>query len=94
MATPDAPDDQRLGVEASTLDTHDETAPARSDADVERISAELVDGFDQVTADEIEQDVRAEFGRWSSSPVQDFVPIFVTRAVRQRLRTPGMQESP
>ena len=92
VTTLDVRDNRRRREGEMPRDVHDETASGSNDVDVERISAELVDAFDQVARDEIEQDVRAEFGRWSSSPVQEFVPIFVRRAVRRKLRTPGMPD--
>jgi hypothetical protein len=69
------------------------TSETRHDLEVERVSAELADDFQQLEPDAIEQDVRAKFGRWSQSPVQDFVPIFVTLAVREKLRRPGRQDT-
>jgi hypothetical protein len=59
----------------------------REDLEVGRLSAELADRFHDVSPEAIEDEVRAEFVRWSAVPVQDFVPIFVERAMRQKLRT-------
>jgi hypothetical protein len=58
----------------------------RADLEVDRVSAELADKFQDVSPDVIEHGVRQEFGRWSAVPVRDFVPIFVERALRGKLR--------
>jgi hypothetical protein len=63
----------------------DDTARVRHEREVDRLSAELADRF-HVAREIIEDGVRAEFGRWSTVPVQDFVPIFVERSVRGKLR--------
>jgi hypothetical protein len=58
----------------------------REDLEVDRVSAELADKFQDVSPDVIEHGVRQEFGRWSAVPVRDFVPVFVERALRRKLR--------
>jgi hypothetical protein len=58
----------------------------REDLEVDRLSAELANRFHDVSPDVIEYGVRLEFGRWSGVPVRDFVPIFVERALRGKLR--------
>jgi hypothetical protein len=58
----------------------------REDLEVGRLSAELADRFRGVPPEVIEHSVREEFVRWSAVPVHDFVPIFVARALRGRLR--------
>jgi hypothetical protein len=58
----------------------------REDLEVDRLSAELATRFEGVSPEVIEYGVRQEFGRWSAVPVQDFVPIFVERALRGKLR--------
>jgi hypothetical protein len=57
--------------------------------EIERIRAGLHAEFGEVSGDVIDRAVRAEFARRSSSPVQDFVPIFVERSLRRRLRELG-----
>jgi hypothetical protein len=53
---------------------------------IERLSAVLADEFSTVERDAIEQAVRAEFTRRANSPVTDFVPLFVERDLRRKLR--------
>jgi len=57
--------------------------------EVERIRADLLAEFGDVAGDAVDRTVRAEFARRASSPVQDFVPIFVERSTRRRLRALG-----
>ena len=64
----------------------DDTAKVRHDLEVDRLSADLADRF-HLAREAVEDRVRAEFLRWYQVPVQDFVPIFVERQVRGRLRT-------
>ena len=64
----------------------DGASQVRHEHEVERISADLADKFDDVSLQVIESGVRAEFERRSSSPVQDFVPVFVERSLRGKLR--------
>jgi hypothetical protein len=59
----------------------------RDDLEIDRLTAELADRFRDVSPDVIEYGVRAEFDRWSSVPVHDFVPIFVARTLRGKLRS-------
>jgi hypothetical protein len=58
----------------------------REDLEVGRLSAELADRFRAVPPEVIEHSVREEFVRWSTVPVQDFVPIFVARAAGEAAR--------
>ena len=58
----------------------------REDLEVGRVTAELANMFQDVSPDLIEYGVRNEFSRWSSARVRDFVPIFVERALRGKLR--------
>jgi hypothetical protein len=60
---------------------------ARQELDVERISSELTHEFNDVSPQDIELGVREEFDRRSDSPVRDFVPIFVQRSLRGKLRS-------
>jgi hypothetical protein len=64
----------------------DGLALVREDLEVDRVSAELANRFQDVSPSVIELGVRSEFGRWSAVPVRDFVPIFVERALRGKLR--------
>ena len=54
--------------------------------EIDQLAAELAGEFRDLSVDAITRAVRAEFTRWSASPVQDFVPIFVRRSLRQQLR--------
>jgi hypothetical protein len=58
----------------------------QEDLEIGRLSAELADRFRGVPPEVIEHSVREEFVRWSAVPVHDFVPIFVARALRRKLR--------
>jgi hypothetical protein len=71
----------------------DDAAAVRQDLEVDRLSSELADRFTQLPPAAIEDGVRAEFDRRSDSPVQDFVPIFVERALRAKLRALADQGS-
>jgi len=64
----------------------EDTAQVRHQIDVDRLSRDLVDEFDQIAPAAIEDGVRAEFVRRSDAPVQDFVSIFVYRSLREQLR--------
>jgi hypothetical protein len=64
----------------------DDTAQVRHQIEVDRLSRDLVDEFDQIAPAAIEDRVRAEFVRRSDAPVQDFVSIFVYRSLREKLR--------
>ncbi len=59
----------------------------RDDLEVDRLTAELADKYRDISPEVIEHVVRAEFERWSHVPVHDFVPIFVARALRGKLRS-------
>jgi hypothetical protein len=41
---------------------------------------------DRQTRNDLHRAVEHEAERWSTAPVKDFVPIFVERSVRSRLR--------
>ena len=58
----------------------------REEFEVDRLALALADAFQGTSRDELELRVREEFTRWSAVPVRDFVPIFVERALRERLR--------
>ena len=60
-------------------------ASEKSSKSIDSRSA-LADAFQGTSRDELESRVREEFTRWSAVPVRDFVPIFVERALRGRLR--------
>jgi len=64
----------------------DDAAQVRNELEVDRLSRELAERF-QIARDLVESRVRDEFRRWSSVPIQDFVPIFVERAMRGRIRS-------
>ena len=57
----------------------------REEFEADRLTADLVNRFGDVSPDVIECRVREEFDRWSGVPVRDFVPIFVERALRGAL---------
>ena len=57
----------------------------REEFEADRLTADLVNRFRDVSPDVIECRVREEFDRWSGVPVRDFVPIFVERALRGKL---------
>jgi hypothetical protein len=73
-------------VTAEVTAVHLDSGLVREDLEIGRLSAELADRFQDVSPEVIEYGVREEFVRWSSVPVRDFVPIFVARAVRGKLR--------
>jgi hypothetical protein len=75
-----------MSVDLVVGDVIDDAAHLRFALEVDRITADLAGHFAGIPADGIEDGVRAEFGRWYAVPVQDFVPIFVERAIRGRLR--------
>jgi hypothetical protein len=58
----------------------------REHLEVDRLSAQLADRYHDISPEVIEDGIREEFERWSAVPVRDFVPIFVERALRGRLR--------
>jgi hypothetical protein len=61
----------------------------REEFDVDRLTAALANTFEGVSLEQIELHVRQEFARWSAVPVRDFVPIFIERALRGRMRAMG-----
>jgi hypothetical protein len=65
----------------------DAAATVRQLNEVDRITEGLSERFPQYQAQTVEALVRAEFGRRAKAPVQDFVPVFVERTLRARLRT-------
>ena len=66
----------------------DGTTLVREEFEADRLTAELVNRFSDVSPDVIECRVREEFDRWAGVPVRDFVPIFVERALRGKFRAP------
>jgi hypothetical protein len=66
----------------------DGTGVVRKEIEIDRIRGELADEFRDLSPDMIEAGVRNEFDRRSQYPVQDFVPIFVERSLRGKLRKP------
>ncbi len=54
--------------------------------EVYRITEGLATQFPRYQLETVEALVRAEFGRRRKAPVQDFVPVFVERALRAGLR--------
>jgi hypothetical protein len=64
----------------------DDASRVRQEVEADRISAELAARFGDVPPELIDADVRAEFDRRSSYKVKDFLPIFVERSVRWKLR--------
>jgi hypothetical protein len=73
-------------VNAEVSAVSDGPGLVREDLEIGRLSAELANRFHDVSPEAIEDEVRAEFVRWSAVPVHEFVPIFVERAMRQKLR--------
>jgi hypothetical protein len=59
----------------------------RESNEIDRITDELTGEFDAVAPPTIEAAVRAEFDRRHDARVQDFVPIFVERSLRHKLRS-------
>ncbi len=66
----------------------DRAALVREQFEADRLTADLVNRFRDVSPEVIECRVREELDRWSGVPVRDFVPIFVERALRGKLREP------
>jgi hypothetical protein len=64
----------------------DGTTLVREEFEADRLTAELVNRFRDVSPDVIECRVREEFDRWAGVPVRDFIPIFVERALRGKFR--------
>jgi hypothetical protein len=50
--------------------------------EIDRITTAYADRVQNVERDDVEHTVRAEFDRWSTVAIPDFVPIFVERSVR------------
>ena len=65
---------------------NDDAARIREQLEIGRIRDDLADEFDDVAPEVLEQGIRNEFARRAAYPVQDFVPVFVQRSVRQKLR--------
>jgi hypothetical protein len=78
-----------LSERVEVVGMRDDTAKVRHRIEVDRLSRDLADEFDQIAPAAIEDSVRAEFVRRSDAPVQDFVPIFVYRNLREQLRAPA-----
>ncbi len=57
----------------------------REEVEIGRLSNVLAEQFHEDPTD-VEPAVRDEFQRRSSSPIRDFVPVFVERSVRRKLR--------
>jgi hypothetical protein len=72
----------------------DGTTLVREEFEADRLTAELVNRFRDVSPDVIECRVREEFDRWAGVPVRDFIPIFVERALRGKFREPLAGGSP
>jgi hypothetical protein len=66
----------------------DETGIVRKELEIDRIRGELATEFDDISPEMIEAGVRVEFERRSQYPIQDYVPIFVERTLRGKLRHP------
>jgi hypothetical protein len=64
----------------------DDTSRIRESIEVDRITEELAHSFRETPAGAIEEGVRAEFERRHDVKVHDFVPIFVERAMRHKIR--------
>ena len=59
----------------------------RESNEIDRITDELSNQFEAVAPPTIEAAVRAEFERRHDARVQDFVPVFVERSLRRKLRS-------
>jgi hypothetical protein len=57
----------------------------RQENEVDRIIEGLASRFPRFQPATVHALVRAEFSRRSKAPVQDFVPVFVERALKHRL---------
>ena len=68
------------------VDMRDDAARVREQLEIDRLRDELVDEFGDISPDVLEQGIRNEFQQRAARPVQDFVPVFVERSVRQKLR--------
>jgi hypothetical protein len=68
------------------VDQRDEATRVRKQSEIGRLRDELSVEFDDVSPTVIEQGIRSEFERRAAFPVQDFVPVFVERSVRRKLR--------
>jgi hypothetical protein len=60
---------------------------SRQSSEVGRITEDLSTQFPECNPETVAALVVAEFGRRSKAPIQDFVPVFVERALKARLRT-------
>jgi hypothetical protein len=67
--------------------TPDAALVVRQVNEVDRITEGLAFWFPTHEPGTIEELVSAEFGRHADAPVQDFVPVFVERALKARLRS-------
>jgi hypothetical protein len=66
----------------------DDSQRVRQQIEIDRLSDELAREFDALPPELISEGVRREYRRRERYPVQDFVPIFVERSLRGRLRQP------
>ena len=65
--------------------TPDGAAAVRQSIEVDRITEGLASRFPRYEPETVEALVKAEFGKRSQAPVQDFVPVFVERVLKRRL---------
>jgi hypothetical protein len=61
------------------------TEVVRKELEIARLSSELSEKY-HLSPEMLEAGVRAEFDRRAAYPIQEFVPIFVERSVRGKLR--------
>ena len=71
----------------------DDASQVRVELEIGRLRDELASRFGEVSPDVVESELRGEFHRRAGYPVQDFVPIFVERSVRQKLRQGIVEQS-
>jgi hypothetical protein len=64
----------------------DDASHVRLELEIGRLRDELMSGFDEVSPDVVESELRDQFHQRADYPVQEFVPIFVERSVRHKLR--------
>jgi hypothetical protein len=76
----------RLGMNMAIF-RDDGSFAMRPENQVDHITEALASQFPRHQTGTVEALVRAEFGRRSKAPVQEFVPIFVERALRAKLAT-------
>jgi hypothetical protein len=71
----------------------DDASHVRQELEIGRLRDELVRRFGEVSPDAVESKLRDAFHRRADHPVQDFVPIFVERSVRQQLSRGIVEQS-